>query len=197
MTEAIIGLVGVLIGGLVSGGATYLLARRSERIRVMASARLLEDELVGIANTLESVLEAIAHGRTEYPLVDAPWEVRIPSFEKFSPALWDEHKGRLAETLSDEAWIAVTDAYSAASELTRLFGRERKVWEDTFLRDLLPEIKKGADALSLLAGTATARPLRRAPLRAAIVSRTVATSEGTADATEPRSRGDKAVSPDS
>ena len=47
MTEAIIGLVGVLVGGLVSGGVT---TRRAERARLRAAARLVENELEHVRN---------------------------------------------------------------------------------------------------------------------------------------------------
>jgi len=50
MTEAIIGLVGVLVGGLVSGGATCIMTRRAERARLRAAARLVENELEHVRN---------------------------------------------------------------------------------------------------------------------------------------------------
>lgn len=46
MTEAILGLVGVLLGGLITAGIAYALERQCERKAVRAAARLLLEVLV-------------------------------------------------------------------------------------------------------------------------------------------------------
>jgi hypothetical protein len=58
MGAAVVGLVGVVIGGLVSGGATFVMARRQEQRKARMAARLLEDELRGYARKVRSWLDA-------------------------------------------------------------------------------------------------------------------------------------------
>jgi hypothetical protein len=61
VTVAIFGLVGVVVGGLVSWAATYALARRDERRNARASARLLEIDLRRAVAILALVLDWVEY----------------------------------------------------------------------------------------------------------------------------------------
>jgi hypothetical protein len=54
MGQAVIGLIGVIIGGLLSGTATFLLARQQEALQAQVAARILEAELRSTARSVLS-----------------------------------------------------------------------------------------------------------------------------------------------
>lgn len=55
MAAAAIGFVGVIVGALMSGFATFFMARRTERRQARAAARLLEVELRDVAGRLQQL----------------------------------------------------------------------------------------------------------------------------------------------
>jgi hypothetical protein len=58
MTEAIFGLVGVVVGALVTGGVSFALAWRTERSDILAGLRLLEADLLNAESAIEVAVEA-------------------------------------------------------------------------------------------------------------------------------------------
>lgn len=101
MAEAIFGLVGVVIGALVSGGVAFAIARRTETRKALASARLVQDELTAAAYELTAPLQAFAVAR-------------------LSQQRWIDHQGVLAEALNTQEWTYVTRAYSQMEGLKNL-----------------------------------------------------------------------------
>lgn len=163
MTEAIFGLVGVALGGLIAGGATYLLARRSEKLEARASARLLQDDLYGVASRLDALLRTGSNGKSEKPSATdlhhyAGWLLR------FQMDRWQEHQTRLAHVLDDADWYAVSRAYTAISvgqRNARFFESElkekreslaRSFFDEPLLNELRRDVEAGVGALSRLAG---------------------------------------------
>jgi hypothetical protein len=67
MTEAIFGLVGVVVGGFITGGAINLIERRTERLEARASARLLQSELRLFAHKLDTARDLISSATTRSP----------------------------------------------------------------------------------------------------------------------------------
>ena len=128
MTEAIFGLIGVALGGLLTGGATYLLARRTEKLEARASARLLQGELYEFARQLALFVHVAAERERvkksgdprlveafrrsgldrEADSDDVTFGYRAARFTHFSMDKWGEHQVRLAHALSDSDWYAVS-----------------------------------------------------------------------------------------
>lgn len=135
MSAAVIGLIGVALGGLVSGGAQWLLARRAQRARARVAARLMRDELVWVSVNLMGVNESVStvltarraqprhrqalaavlgrilkvNVRLEPIQLD---DVRAGEREHHESLfrLWDEHRSSLATALSEQHWAYVSHA---------------------------------------------------------------------------------------
>jgi hypothetical protein len=102
VTAAVFGLVGVVIGGLLSGGATYLMVRRQEGAELRQARRLVADELFDIALQLSILLEDRAMPPESSPMRDNP----LPSRS------WEMNKATLARGLSDKDWGDLPGFYS-------------------------------------------------------------------------------------
>ncbi len=118
MAEAIFGLVGVLIGGLITGGTAFWLIRRRERAAARGACRLLWDELGTAQVFFEACLEADKW-------LDEPSGA-------VTNDLWLEQRGVLAGEHKFTPWFPVTGAYAGIEMLIR--------------RISFPDVKKG-DAL--------------------------------------------------
>jgi hypothetical protein len=160
MGEAAIGLIGVIVGALISGAATFLLARRQEARQAQAAARLLEAELRSTAGDL-LLLRASLQVEDNY--ADLRSQLRLPQ----QPA-WKEHKPLLATVLTPSEWYAVASAYESIDSLRAASSREelfvrggRAVFHDA-LREVLLEltdtVQAGAAAVSRLAGNPDPQP---------------------------------------
>lgn len=98
MTAAIFTLVGVIVGGLLSGVVQLLLHRRAEsRVRLVA-ARLVLSELTWIASAIQAHLNG-----------GAP-EFRTLLSRESLEGIWAEHRAILANELGDAAWNNVARA---------------------------------------------------------------------------------------
>jgi hypothetical protein len=85
MGPAIIGLVGVVVGALVSGAASFLMARRGEQQQARAAARLLESELTTVGSRLRVLNAGLERGSDN--LTDLRPLVRFPPQEA-----WQTHR---------------------------------------------------------------------------------------------------------
>jgi hypothetical protein len=105
MTEAIFGLVGVLVGGLLNGAGLWLVERHRSRRAARTAARLLLPELIEIERilTIRMWREPKWRGMAEFP------------HER-----WDRYESTLAPVLSKWDWAALTSLY----ESLRLFEDE-------------------------------------------------------------------------
>jgi hypothetical protein len=148
------------------------MAARADKRKARASARLLEDELRGVAQVLDTILappdEEPVPGATDADekrrrLVDELLNRRaLPSV---SDERWNEHRAVLAETLPSDSWYFVSRAYATFPDL-RAFGelaRDTPLDEDgrrqagPMLTEIRDTISRGASALSHLAGTEPVR----------------------------------------
>jgi hypothetical protein len=104
VTAAIFGLLGVIVGGLVTGGVSYVLEARRERKELRRARRLVWAEIDVIRIQLRLLAET---GRV-------PLEGVRDTPDRFLPSLeWSQHKSILAAELSDEAWVDVSSLYDA------------------------------------------------------------------------------------
>ena len=99
MTEAIFGLIGVMIGGLLNGGVTYLTSRSQTGREAKIGARLVHSEIK---------LNQIA---TQLAIDGKSW---LPMRVGVNVDAWLEYRASLAAALSDDAWAAVDTYYGQA-----------------------------------------------------------------------------------
>jgi hypothetical protein len=102
VTAAIFGLVGVVIGGLVTGGVQLFLDSRREQREVQRARRLVGAELRDAA-----YLYAAIAGADEWPEPGGHDEDYV-----LSTAAWDEHRTHLALALDDELWDQLANNYT-------------------------------------------------------------------------------------
>lgn len=106
MTEAIFGLVGVLIGGLLTGGIDYLMRRREERQMMRALARALHSELVDMRSQCGYCVEL-----GNWLLVDRPFVL---------PSVWRDHELVLGRLLTWKQWVGLQAVRTSQSALRHL-----------------------------------------------------------------------------
>jgi hypothetical protein len=160
MGQAVIGLVGVVVGALLSGGATYLMAKRAEANKARAAARLLEAELRPIAQGLDVLYRALERSGTKH--------VRVGQVVRHLPdssRLWNEHKSLLAEVLDDADWYALASAYESIDIINRfseLLPSNSNSDTESVSRALLMHasllVDMGVQAVSHLAGREAGSP---------------------------------------
>jgi hypothetical protein len=177
ITQAIFGLVGVVIGGLLSGGATYVMARRGERRRSTAAVRLVEAEVRHAFTLAESVIPSlIFEDPTIEPIRPQLWSQLS---ELPTPIAWNTYKGDLAELLTADEWYALADSYEALEALRHLSpelmttpeGGLTRSGVNQALGSLLLDLERGVSACAAIAGvTREERP--RSLLRSFVVART-------------------------
>jgi hypothetical protein len=148
VTEAIIGFVGVVIGAIVSGGATYVMTRRSERQKARAAARLLESNMLTIEAALQRVLD-LNPDRSPNAWVNVA-----------APAWWSdvlrndvrvEHRPLLAEVLGAGEWYDLSRAYAWIEQLARIrvgVAEVRIPWTD--VAEELDRVRRGIRAVERL-----------------------------------------------
>jgi hypothetical protein len=105
VSEAIFGLVGVLLGAIAAGLGDYLLGKNREKAEVRRSARLLSLELEEARIFIETSLE-------ELRWVADPERV-------LSNGVWFENRGSFAQVKSSDLWRVVSRAFLKIGELRR------------------------------------------------------------------------------
>jgi hypothetical protein len=100
MTNAIVGLIGVIVGGLLTGGTQLFLEWRRERNGHRRAKRLVAGELLHTEVILRS-----AYQRRQWPPIDDPQAV-CPD------AAWLENRAVLAGVLSQELWTQLVMVYA-------------------------------------------------------------------------------------
>jgi hypothetical protein len=187
MAEALIGLLGGIVGAALTACATYVMARRAEARRMRSVARLLEAELRPVGERLAALDAAMSRrGGADPAAIQA-----LLAFPELR--LWDQHKATLAEVLDDADWYALVDAYDSIAVLRGLgvhwftettiggvaqrladstrsdlaqrladrtrggVARARAASQRRLARDMSRRVIAGADAIGALAGEAPDR----------------------------------------
>lgn len=109
MSAAIFGLIGVVVGALVTGGVDYVMQRRREKAELRQARRVVAGEL----SDLWYQLETITAGDR--------WPGEVPE-EWFASRMWEAHRPVLASQLSDEDWNELARIYSIATKFRAMFG---------------------------------------------------------------------------
>jgi hypothetical protein len=99
MTEAVFGLVGVLVGALVSGGTDLYLKKREEAANLRQARRLVGDELESI-----HIAFRLMFRERHVPRLD------LENFLRFDA--WEANKATLAKAMSDTQWGRLGTLYS-------------------------------------------------------------------------------------
>lgn len=152
VAEAIFGLVGVIVGGLLNGGVTWLTERKQQRAGAKTAARIVIAEIRDNERAIELALE------------EKNWDYVK---DAVSLQAGDEHRARLAQTLNDDAWLAFDHYYSRVRELVKLAELSRRRLKDdeaAELAEMLSEQTKQANVeLSRVAGLVPIGPQYGSP----------------------------------
>jgi hypothetical protein len=98
VTGAIFGLIGVVVGGLLTAAVQAFQEWRSQRTLSRTAARLLSAEL----SVQQHILEHLASDEPAEPVSD-----KMPAVSD-----WPQRRAVMARLLDDKAWIAVAGAYA-------------------------------------------------------------------------------------
>lgn len=104
MTDAVFGLLGVLVGGAITGWTTYALERRRERAAARVAARLVREDLLPGVLLLEDVLTGVDSER---------------SADLSPPEVWQAERTRLALVMPYEDYGAAAQAVYRYRQLLR------------------------------------------------------------------------------
>jgi hypothetical protein len=171
--EAIIGLIGVVVGGLLSAVASYLASRSLEGRKIAAhrraAARLVNQELKRAAVTLGRIRgvaafqpqersEQEASAQPEAALAVLPTEKRADwrtlkfdlddRLPKVTSEVWETHQPTLAEVLRDSEWQAVERAYEEVDSTKSIDAELREHREEPDLAGWEYRLKDAVDAIA-------------------------------------------------
>jgi hypothetical protein len=135
-----IGFIGVIVGGALAGGVSYVLERRRERVALRVAARLIEEDL-----------------RTAYAAVSASVEAGCrwawPADTKIVTSCWNDQRGLIAANVPHSDWRKVTRAVRRIHRLQDERGNDQQ-WQKaserqaTRLRELQTILTEALDAVS-------------------------------------------------
>jgi hypothetical protein len=147
ITVAAIGLLGVLIGGVITAGANFVLAVRRERvdarrddrshaIEVRRASRLIVFELLGAAATVKSCVEK------------RQWWV-TPHIQLKTEA-WQKYSDVIAPALSETEWFAVSKAFMEIEQILADPDKGEEITDiiaEEWFAPRLQDIQKAVSAL--------------------------------------------------
>ena len=111
MSAALLGLLGVVVGAIITGIAPVLMQRRADRLERRSAARLVRSELVRFS----TLARAAAQHSPEH----------LPQLHQIAPILWESYRAVLARVLTDEDWILVARAYAHVDAVTAVLVFEQ------------------------------------------------------------------------
>jgi hypothetical protein len=134
MTAAIFGLVGVVVGAVLSGLTQWWLEARRERHRFGVARRIVGAEMHNLSTQLDQIAQVAA----------VPARQTQGSDRLLPSTAWDTHRDSLATHLNDSDWWRTAMFYDSVWHL------RRRLSESAPLSDLAP------DELRTVRGLATA-----------------------------------------
>jgi hypothetical protein len=135
MAEAVFGLIGVVVGGLLAGGAEYVMQRRRERRDARAAARLLAEQLRRAIAFIHSELRPVASDWASGAFGDVEMEV------------WHHNRGILASALETAEWEGIAEAFEVVDAL------KKERWPREKQEEAIESIDTGLRALGRVAGS--------------------------------------------
>ncbi|SRR5258708_5455339 len=130
MEIAIVGLIGVVLGGLLTGGTQMFLEWRRERRAVRRAKRLVGGEL----------LHATMIFRTLSTAKSWPY---FPDVNSILPTTaWQEHSAHLADVLDEDLWNELVMTYTTLEIDRARLTLAKDVSPDTLLTDAVIEQMK-------------------------------------------------------
>jgi hypothetical protein len=144
VTAAIFGLLGVIVGGVINGVVSSVLARRTEDADRRGAARLVRSELVRFRSL---AIEARMSGPESLP------QLRYAGTE-----LWDANRAVLARGLRDDDWALVARAYAHVDAVLSVLVFEPDGtlidWREEEARRLFTALVEPAEQAALILGEA-------------------------------------------
>jgi hypothetical protein len=107
--DAVLPLIGVVIGAVIGGGMTFLLDRRRERRAAKAGLRLVVLELRKTQLTWRNLTKAWDEAPTPET---ADWLISELKGRRLATTQWKSYQEILAASLPGEDWKALADAYA-------------------------------------------------------------------------------------
>lgn len=141
MTAAIIGLLGVIVGAIITGIGPILINRRTDLAERRSAARLVRTELVRF-RTLANAAEQ-----------QSP--ENLPQLHEITPILWQNYRAVLAHALTDKDWVLVARAYAHVDALVAVLVFEhdgtlldwRRREAQRLLEEMIGPVEQAATAL--------------------------------------------------
>jgi hypothetical protein len=119
---ALIGILGVMVGGAITAGANYALAVRKERADRIRDAANSEREVQRAARLVSLEL---AQAKSQWSLA-IQYDVRFDAEEIIKIEAWDAHKAILAEHLPLKDWNALAEGFQTISEWSHLISTNNR-----------------------------------------------------------------------
>ena len=136
VSETVAGFLGVLLGGIITGGVTYWMQWRRERREARGARRVVESEI----DEATAALTAIK-GQEKWP----------PGWIQHWSESWEAVRPALALDLSDDSFKRIAEAYLYMSRLeTGLAGRPHRGFVETdgpFLEEVSNSLDEARAAL--------------------------------------------------
>jgi hypothetical protein len=143
VATAVIGLVGAVIGGLLTGGGTYLLERRREQAEAKAARRIVRSQLLEATTAVEDALKG-----SNWP---PGWHAVTWS------QTWSTYRPFLAKTMDVDDFDKLAVAYVRVQQVQTGLALGKRAFEkndEGFLTKTKPAL---SDARRLLDGSAKRR----------------------------------------
>lgn len=157
---AVVGLVGVIIGGLINTGTTILLDRRRERLERERERRNYARDLKRASRLIDAQLLA-ARAAAVICVEKKHWwsdDVNLPT------DAWQKYSATIAPELSHSAWVTLMTAVFAvdhlrmARDMSAKLGLRGDIADTSTLVPMLRDIEAGRQALAPLMMDASSAP---------------------------------------
>ena len=151
LSPAIFGLVGVIIGGLITSGTSYWLETRKDKREQEKESRIRAATLRQAARLIDEEFTTALHA-IQFSVEDKRWDSDVSRLETMI-VTWEEHKKLLAMELSTSEWKAAFVAHIGVKGLIDLHVKnpsetaELSNFELKQIKFLTEQIEKGRAAL--------------------------------------------------
>ena len=146
MTEAIFGLVGVIIGALISGVTNFFLEKRKEYLAARVAARLVRDELSIIAIWVEDLLSYESISEEQLKKIKMRTNTHSWTDQRIHLAAIMNYKGFAYASMAVSAADSFKYWLSAQSTANNFDDKDR-----SFLKNIIENLRPGLEELKEVA----------------------------------------------